>query len=62
VYYSGQIFFFGAEFTKVFSRRYGTHPSAALPGIVTAPTGGGAATASNANGKQSTDPPKLILP
>lgn len=24
-YYSGQIFFFGAEFTKVFARRYGSH-------------------------------------
>ena len=26
VYYSGQIFFLGAEFTRVFSRRYGSHP------------------------------------
>lgn len=30
-YYSGQIFFFGAEFTKVYARRYGEH-SAIRPG------------------------------
>ncbi len=28
VYYSGQIFFLGAEFTKVFTRRYGSGPHA----------------------------------
>ena len=27
VYYSGQIFFFGAELTKSFANRYGSHPS-----------------------------------
>ena len=27
VYYSGQIFFFGAEFTKIFAGRYGSQPS-----------------------------------
>jgi membrane protein len=27
VYYSGQIFFLGAEFTKAFTKRYGSHPS-----------------------------------
>ena len=26
VYYSGQIFFLGAEFTRAFARRYGSHP------------------------------------
>ena len=24
-YYSGQVFFFGAELTKVYARRYGSH-------------------------------------
>jgi len=27
VYYSGQIFFLGAEFTKLFADRYGSQPS-----------------------------------
>ena len=27
VYYSGQIFFFGAEFTKMFAVRYGSQPT-----------------------------------
>lgn len=27
VYYSGQIFFLGAEFTRTFANRYGSHPS-----------------------------------
>jgi membrane protein len=33
-YYSGQIFFFGAEFTKVYARRYGSQ-RAARPGRMT---------------------------
>ena len=27
VYYSGQIFFLGAEFTKIFANRYGSQPN-----------------------------------
>jgi membrane protein len=27
IYYSGQIFFMGAEFTKTFANRYGSQPS-----------------------------------
>ena len=27
IYYSGQIFFFGAELTRSFADRYGSHPS-----------------------------------
>jgi membrane protein len=34
VYYSAQIFFFGAEFTKAFATRYGSHPSAHPDGMV----------------------------
>jgi membrane protein len=32
VFYSAQIFFFGAEFTRAFARRHGTHRSPAPPG------------------------------
>jgi membrane protein len=31
VYYSGQIFFLGAEFTKAFADRYGSQPTRHLP-------------------------------
>ena len=34
VYYSGQIFFFGAEFTKLFAGRYGSQPSRHPEGMV----------------------------
>jgi membrane protein len=34
VYYSGQIFFLGAEFTKVFADRYGSQPSLHPEGMV----------------------------
>jgi membrane protein len=34
VYYSSQIFFFGAEFTKVFARRYGSQPDRYPEGMV----------------------------
>ena len=34
VYYSGQIFFFGAELTKIFANRYGSRPSAQAGDIV----------------------------
>ena len=40
VYYSGQIFFLGAEFTRAFANRYGSQPLAAAPGesVITAQT------------------------
>ena len=34
VYYSAQIFFLGAEFTKVFANRYGSQPSRYPAGMV----------------------------
>ena len=34
VYYSGQVFFLGAEFTKVFADRYGSQPSQHLDPMV----------------------------
>ena len=34
VYYSGQVFFLGAEFTKVFADRYGSQPSQHLEPMV----------------------------
>jgi membrane protein len=30
VYYSAQLFFFGAEFTKVYAKKYGSHFAATL--------------------------------
>ncbi len=36
VYYSGQIFFLGAEFTKTFATRYGSQPSTRPQGMVKA--------------------------
>jgi membrane protein len=36
VYYSAQIFFLGAEFTKVFGNRYGSQPSRHPAGMVIA--------------------------
>jgi len=59
VYYSGQIFFFGAEFTRAFSLRYGTHP-AARPEIVIARTANNLKR--NGDSSQRTVPPKLIAP
>lgn len=38
VYYSAQIFFLGAEFTKAFATRYGSQPSAHPAGMVQPPT------------------------
>ena len=37
VYYSAQIFFLGAEFTKAFATRYGSHPSLHPAGMVQPP-------------------------
>jgi membrane protein len=31
VYYSCQVFFVGAEFTKIYARRYGSHAAQAAP-------------------------------
>ncbi len=38
VYYSGQIFFFGAEFTKTFANKHGSQPSRNPDGLVKAAT------------------------
>ena len=35
VYYSGQIFFLGAEFTKIFANRYGSQPNRHPTSMVT---------------------------
>jgi hypothetical protein len=40
VYYSGQIFFLGAEFTKIFAGRYGSQPNRHPGGMVTERAGG----------------------
>lgn len=40
VYYSAQLFFFGAEFTKVYARRHGSHRAAASPDPVAETTPG----------------------
>ncbi len=67
VYYSAQLLFFGAEFTQVYARRYGTHirPSAhavplAAPGNEPAPLPPAPAAA----GKRQTGPAlrRLVLP
>lgn len=42
VYYSSQIFFLGAEFTKIFANRYGSQPSREPAGMVTDRTGSAA--------------------
>jgi membrane protein len=36
VYYSGQVFFLGAEFTKSFASRYGSQPTRYPEGMVVA--------------------------
>ncbi|HEX4593207.1 MAG TPA: YihY/virulence factor BrkB family protein [Bryobacteraceae bacterium] len=41
VYYSAQLFFFGAEFTKVYARTYGSHFARKLDPAGTRPQGGG---------------------
>lgn len=51
VYYSAQIFFLGAEFTKAFATRYGSQPQAHPAGIV--PPGAGATPDA---------PPRIIVP
>src|SRR5207248_10474102 len=48
VYYSGQIFFLGAEFTKTFANRYGSQPNRHPHGMVTAVAGETAPSASKA--------------
>ena len=53
VYYSGQIFFLGAEFTKTFANCYGSQPSRAPDGVVT----DGVATA-----KPASPTPNIITP
>jgi membrane protein len=39
VYYSSQVFFLGAEFTKAFAERYGSAPTQTAPPTLTAPGG-----------------------
>lgn len=51
VYYSAQIFFLGAEFTKAFATRYGSHPSAHPTGMV-----------KPANDKTPDAEPRIITP
>jgi membrane protein len=53
VYYSGQIFFFGAELTRSFANRYGSHPGSHPEGMVK--------TVAAGSGSSSTEP-KIILP
>ena len=53
VYYSGQIFFFGAELTKSFANRYGSHPSIYPERLVITDTTG--------NRPPSAEP-KIIIP
>jgi membrane protein len=53
VYYSGQIFFLGAEFTKAFANRYGSQPRLHRQGIVTP---GGQSTSAGDSER------KIILP
>lgn len=51
VYYSAQIFFLGAEFTKAFATRYGSHPSLYPAGMVQPP------------GNTTPDPnPRIVTP
>jgi membrane protein len=38
VYYSAQLFFFGAEFTKVYAKKYGSHFAATLDPVPAKPT------------------------
>ena len=38
IYYSGQIFFLGAEFTRAFAKRYGSQPNENSQAMVKAPT------------------------
>jgi membrane protein len=53
VYYSGQIFFLGAEFTRVFAHCYGSQPGAQPAEIV---------TAAGVSPKERTEQPRIILP
>jgi membrane protein len=51
VYYSAQIFFLGAEFTKIFANRYGSQPSRHPGGMVIA-----------ADAAPSTQAPRIVTP
>jgi membrane protein len=54
VYYSGQIFFLGAEFTKAFASRYGSEPAKHPEGLVV--------DAATALQPQSDSKPDLVIP
>lgn len=51
VYYSGQIFFFGAEFTRAFANCYGSRPLNRPKQLIVTP-----------GGANSQDPPRIIIP
>jgi membrane protein len=53
VYYSGQIFFLGAEFTKTFANKYGSQPSRNPEGIV---------KAASDTTPPASEKPRIILP
>ena len=54
IYYSGQIFFFGAEFTRSFANCFGSRPTERPSASVTTADGAADATAAEA--------PRIILP
>jgi membrane protein len=53
VYYSGQIFFFGAELTRIFANRYGSQPNLHPEGMVKPP---------NDTTPPASAEPKIIIP
>ena len=53
VYYSGQIFFLGAEFTRAFANHYGSQPSSKPDGVVKTPSEAAL---------PATDKPRIIIP
>jgi len=55
VYYSGQIFFFGAELTRSFANRYGSQPGLHPEGMVKA-------ASDSAARPEASSEPKIILP
>ncbi|MEM7111643.1 MAG: YihY/virulence factor BrkB family protein [Chloroflexota bacterium] len=62
IYYSAQIFLFGAEFTKVYARRYGNQPEAQVESkLVAAPAGSGVVAESVVGETAVYHPPQPIL-
>ena len=56
VYYSAQIFFLGAEFTKAFATRYGSHPDTVAKSLAVSAAAAGAASSSSGG------PSRVITP